>query len=60
MPEYAYKCTECGHEFSVTKRIAEATREEACPMCGCRPRRVWSAPAIAGPTCGTGGGSGGG
>jgi putative FmdB family regulatory protein len=60
VPEYAYKCTECGHEFSVRKRIAEAARPEACQICGCDTRRVWSVPAIAGPACGTGGGSGSG
>ena len=55
MPEYAYKCLECSHEFSVKKRIAEATREEACPECGCETRRVWLAPAVAGSSCGSSG-----
>ncbi len=53
MPEYEYKCTECGHAFSVRKRIAEAAREEPCPVCACETRRVWSVPTIAGAACQT-------
>ena len=57
MPEYPYKCTECSHEFSVRKRIAEASRAEPCPVCACETRRTWSVPAIGG-SAGTAGGGG--
>jgi len=48
MPEYAYKCTECGHAFDVKKSFSEAIRQEECPICGCETQRVWSAPALGG------------
>jgi putative FmdB family regulatory protein len=60
VPEYDYRCTQCGHDFGVRKRIAEVAREERCPTCGSTTKRVWTVPAIAGPTCGSDGFSGGG
>ncbi|NTU71881.1 MAG: zinc ribbon domain-containing protein [Coriobacteriia bacterium] len=60
MPEYDYKCTECECQFSVNKRIAEATREEPCPECGEKTRRVWSVPSVASSACSGGGSSSGG
>jgi len=58
MPEYAYKCTECGHAFDVKKSFSEASRVEPCTECGCATQRVWSAPAFAGSGSGTGSASG--
>jgi len=60
MPEYSYKCLQCGHELSVTKRIAEASREEVCPVCDGETRRVWVAPSVPRAACVTTGGGGGG
>jgi len=57
MPEYAYKCTECGHAFDVKKSFSEASRSEPCTECGCATQRVWSAPAIAGSSSGSASGS---
>lgn len=46
MPEYPYRCTVCKHEFSIKKPIAEATREEVCPVCSGESRKVWAATAV--------------
>lgn len=30
---YQYACKPCGHNFEVTKKLAEIDRAEACPEC---------------------------
>src|SRR5262245_9805016 len=32
MPIYAYRCTECGHEFDVLQKVSDAPLTE-CPAC---------------------------
>lgn len=39
MPMYTYRCDECGHEFEVRQRFADAPLEE-CPVCHSQIRRV--------------------
>ena len=48
MPEYEYKCDACEHAFSIRKSISEARREEDCPVCGGKTRKVFAAPAVHG------------
>jgi putative FmdB family regulatory protein len=33
MPIYDYRCKSCGHDFDVTKRIADVDQLESCPSC---------------------------
>lgn len=40
MPTYAYRCTECDHEFDVFKKKATAPRARKCPACGGRAEPV--------------------
>lgn len=30
---YPYRCSNCNHEFTVTKRVADIDSAEACPQC---------------------------
>lgn len=39
MPLYAYKCTNCEHEFEVRQRFSDKPLTE-CPVCGGHIRRV--------------------
>jgi putative FmdB family regulatory protein len=60
---YEYKCRECGHEFSLDKRIGEANSSELCPECGGPGYRVYSAVSFqfkgAGASCALDGGCAG-
>ncbi|MBI5232009.1 MAG: zinc ribbon domain-containing protein [Coriobacteriales bacterium] len=47
MPEYAYRCRDCGHEFVVVRSMDESDREQSCPECSGTTRRSWSAPSVA-------------
>ncbi len=39
MPEYNYKCPECGNEFAVEKKMSEYNPAEICPECGNEAKR---------------------
>lgn len=51
MPEYAYRCRACTHEFDVKKPISEARKEEPCPVCGAETGKIFSAPTLGGSSC---------
>ena len=33
MPTYVYKCSSCGEEFLVSKKMSESSRPEVCAVC---------------------------
>ena len=33
MPTYTFKCTYCGHEHDVIRKVAEREAPEICPKC---------------------------
>lgn len=45
MPIYDYRCDHCGHVFSAVQSYKEEALA-ACPVCGKRPRRLITTPAI--------------
>lgn len=34
MPVYEYKCTKCGHRFSLLEALGDAQAGKECPKCG--------------------------
>jgi putative FmdB family regulatory protein len=42
MPTYAYRCTECEHEFEAVEKITSRQRSKKCPVCRGRAVRVIS------------------
>jgi putative FmdB family regulatory protein len=58
VPEYEYKCDACENAFSVRKSISEARRDEVCPVCGGKTRKVFGAPAVHGSSCSVSSGGG--
>ena len=45
--KYPYKCPKCENKETVTKMMAESSREEKCSKCDTVMKRVWTAPSIA-------------
>ena len=45
MPTYAYKCTNCGHQYE-TRESFDAPPRQECPQCGQVAKRVLFAPPI--------------
>lgn len=39
MPTYAYRCTDCSHEFDTVQRFSDEPIKD-CPVCGSPVRRV--------------------
>ena len=61
MPMYEYRCNSCGSVYEKLRRAQEADRNLACPECESDDvKRLISAFAMSGPSCGPSGGSGGG
>ena len=49
MPLYEYRCSQCRHEFTLLRRMDEATTPAPCPACGStETERLISACAIGG------------
>jgi len=46
MPVYAFICESCG-SFDLSRPIAEAGAVAACPSCGVKARRIFTAPGLA-------------
>ncbi|NLY53077.1 MAG: zinc ribbon domain-containing protein [Firmicutes bacterium] len=42
MPEYDFRCPQCGKRFTVRTSIAEREKVR-CPACGSQPEQVFSA-----------------
>ncbi len=42
MPVYEYRCSKCGTEFEVMRRMAEADLPAACPGCGGKGEKLIS------------------
>jgi putative FmdB family regulatory protein len=40
VPLYEFKCKDCGKEFESYRRLTDAGKEEACPVCGSRAERM--------------------
>lgn len=40
MPTYAYRCTNCAHEFEAVQKFSEDPLKD-CPECGAHIRRVF-------------------
>jgi putative FmdB family regulatory protein len=36
MPVYEYKCTACGHRFSLLESLSDGRTGKECPKCGSR------------------------
>ena len=34
MPVYEYKCTKCGHRFSLLESVSDERSGKECPKCG--------------------------
>jgi putative FmdB family regulatory protein len=45
VPTYAYKCTNCGHQYE-TRESFDAPPRQECPKCGEVAKRVLFAPPI--------------
>ena len=45
MPTYQYRCAECGNDYEAREGF-DAPAVQACPRCGGRAKRVYSAPPI--------------
>jgi putative FmdB family regulatory protein len=45
LPTYAYKCTNCGHQYE-TKEGFDAPSRQPCPVCGEVAKRLLFAPPI--------------
>lgn len=46
MPKYDYACEECGAVFEDERPVERRDEEAACPVCGARARRKFSAPKL--------------
>ena len=56
MPLYEYRCSQCRKEFTLLRRMDEATAPAVCPACGStETERLISACAIGGNTSSGGG-----
>ena len=44
MPNYAFKCTSCSHEFDLMLKLADHASPQACPECQNGTERVLQAP----------------
>lgn len=52
MPEYEYRCIECGKKFQVTATLNEKKKEETCPDCSSkRVQQVFNNVNIGGSSC---------
>ncbi len=41
MPEHDFKCSGCGHVFSLFQRLNELTERTSCPKCGQPARKTF-------------------
>lgn len=46
MPRYGFRCTQCGHEFEVSRPMSQASDPAVCPHDGAPGTRVFTAPPI--------------
>lgn len=50
MPIYPFRCDACAVEFEVTRKASAAADPAACPACGVKARRIFTAIARTGPS----------
>lgn len=63
MPIYPFRCDACAAEFEVTRKASAASEPAACPACGGKTKRIFTAIGRAGASAkvgDSGGGSSGG
>jgi putative FmdB family regulatory protein len=48
MAIYQFRCTACGLEFEVSRKMSESSKEATCPEDGASSTRVYTAPAVPG------------
>lgn len=41
MPEYGYRCDECGQDHAINCRMGKAPKAPACPTCGEAMHRIF-------------------
>lgn len=42
MPDYPYRCKDCGRSFTVVKAISQAADPEVCLFCGGETKRTYT------------------
>jgi putative FmdB family regulatory protein len=42
MPLYEYRCTKCGVDFKLMRRMSEANEPALCPKCGGKAEKLLS------------------
>ena len=44
MPLYPFRCTECGTDFEVSRKMSESSKPANCPVDGAAGSRIFTAP----------------
>jgi putative FmdB family regulatory protein len=44
MPLYPFRCTDCGAEFEVSRKMSESSKPANCPVDGAAGTRIFTAP----------------
>ncbi|GEM_PF-2163798 len=44
MPIYSYKCSSCGHSYDAMKDFEDADKDDVCPLCGAKAKRIIAEP----------------
>lgn len=44
--KYDYECLKCKNVFTITKSMKDSDRDEYCPVCGSKGKKLYSFPAI--------------
>jgi putative FmdB family regulatory protein len=48
MPQYAFRCSQCGTEFELTRPMSQASDQAICPHDGSPASRIFTMPSWGG------------